>query len=327
MQNLFKYAKKELSQDAFLLWLLSNACNNDDEITRETSLTFISFLTDEKDLEIKGIKLWAQWSKIDICAEIKTKKGLIPIFIEDKTTSEEHNQLDKYSDVISRYYNDKKVYRIYKLYYKTDIIEEAERYRVETAGWKIIELEDIKSFWESYKTSTNLIIYMYANRIVEICTALSTRFLPSKIDDREIEMFAWKGFFNNYIVPEIKEFCSIIVKKTYYEYVILMIRPLGRMKENIPYMEIRDRDCLNGKLRSLILTYGMSGRRERIKDWEKIIEINKTIAESPYKQGKGNSTKQVLVTDDIAVDSSTDFLEKIKRCIDIYLKILKQLEI
>lgn len=44
MENLFKYAKKELSQDAFLLWVLSHACS-EDKAMRELARNFISFLT------------------------------------------------------------------------------------------------------------------------------------------------------------------------------------------------------------------------------------------------------------------------------------------
>ena len=70
----------------------------------------------------------------------------------------------------------------------------------------------------------------------------------------------------------------------------------------------------------------MSGKRERIPDWEKIIQINAEFTESNYKPSKKNATKQVLLTDDIKACSSEAFLEELKKCIKTYLEIMDRLE-
>ena len=167
---------------------------------------------------------------------------------------------------------------------------------------------------------------MYANRIIKIYKALNTADLPKEEEDREIEMLMWKGFFNNYIVPGIEGLCSVDVGKSYYKYKYLQVRPLGRMKGSIPSLEVRDRDCLGKKIKSLILTYEMSGKRKRIPDWDRIIDINKALPESGFKPCRKNATKTVLLTDDKKVCDSTEFLEELKKCINIYLEIMNQLE-
>ena len=43
-KNLFDYATKELSQDAFILWLF-DSWNSDNEIERTTSRKFIQFIS------------------------------------------------------------------------------------------------------------------------------------------------------------------------------------------------------------------------------------------------------------------------------------------
>lgn len=330
MENLFKYAKKELSQDAFLLWVLSHA-RSENEDMRELARDFISFLTGKNDLDIAEIKLNPQWKCIDVVAEITLKNGdKFNIFIEDKTTSEEHNQLKTYNEKIgaSKYCKEE----CFKIFYKTDMLDPDERQRVVDAKWKIIELDRIKEFWENC-SSKNIIVNMYANRVVEIYDALQNEVIPDKekyLDDRQLEMFMWKGFFLNKIInlkdkkikPKFSDKCDAFVVKTNYQYTALAIKPKGRKDEIIPYIEIRDRDCVNGKYKAMILTYGMAENKKSIPEnqWNTIQSAGEGTI---FKKSPKGSTKQVLNTINEKHNGNADeFLELTNRCIDDYLKIM-----
>lgn len=327
MDNLFKYAKKELSQDAFLIWMISNADKkNADTIERSVALDFISFLLGKVITDVNTVELHPQWEHIDIVAEITAESGSKKyIFIEDKTTSNEHsNQLKTYSGKIEKKYAHSE---IYKLFYKTDFIEDDERIRVgSSGGWHIVEMDEIASFWSKYVNCPNMIISMYSQRIMQINEALHTTSLPSINSDCEISMLAWKGYFKNAVIPKIHSKCNAYVVKTSYSYIALNVKPKGTGREDlIPYLEIRDRDCAERTFKSLVLTYGMSEKKERCKEFDKIIKINADLPDSVFKISRRNSTKQVLTMKSVSASDNDQFLDVLNKSIDCYLSIMNEL--
>ena len=57
--NLFTHATSELSQDAFILWLLEWAdseCATEDKALHETAKEFVRLLLEDKELEIRSIE-------------------------------------------------------------------------------------------------------------------------------------------------------------------------------------------------------------------------------------------------------------------------------
>ena len=97
MKNLFDYATKELSQDAFLRWLFENGfdenCQNE-KLKKVARNLFNEFTNNEfKDKEVKELITVAQWKKIDVSVWFKVDGMEHLIVIEDKTDSKEHNQL------------------------------------------------------------------------------------------------------------------------------------------------------------------------------------------------------------------------------------------
>jgi hypothetical protein len=68
MKNLFDYATKELSQDAFLRWLFENYNCENENIKRVCRTIFAEF-TKERKLnfeEISELRTQAQWKYIDV---------------------------------------------------------------------------------------------------------------------------------------------------------------------------------------------------------------------------------------------------------------------
>ena len=329
MSNLFKYAKKELSQDAFLMWVVSNYDSKSSTL-RKVAIQFIGFLMGDGSVidpdDIKKITIEPQWMKIDVVINITTKNGdITSIYIEDKVFSNEHNQLCKYNESIKK---ERENRNNIKVFYKTDYIDEDEREHVKKAGWRIVDIEEIQSFWEQFIACDDEIVAMYAERVNDIALALKNEELPvAYCDDRAIEMLKWKGFFANYIFPnlddEVKECCDLEMLRTSYSYIAFVIRKRG-YEYPIPYLEIRDRDCTNGHYKCLLLTYGMAGKNERCKDWDDIREINTRINDSSFF-AVNNRTKQVLATKKNSVKRREDFLARLNRCAKDYIEIINAL--
>lgn len=252
--NIFKYAKKELSQDAFLMWLL-DSFNSEVKSEKETSIAFINFLVKLKnDEKIEEVRVKPQLYKIDVTANIKTKYREISLFIEDKTTSDEHNQLDKYNCAINNIVNSEKEKPtdVKKIFYKTNSIDETERTRVEKAGWEVRSIESINDFWSKYLDSDHLFIKQYAEHVCELYSYSENIIIPS-----DNNIIAWRSFFDKVIVPTIRDKvdCQTFIYRNLYA--AIKIIPIGRLDEDMPYLEIRSRDCISEKFNARILMYGV----------------------------------------------------------------------
>ena len=87
--NIFNYAKKELSQDAVICWLLE-CCHSDDDKYRQIGIDFVRFILDnenikEKDIELEKDSPRSQYKNMDVYANIRVGKTIIPVIFEDKT--------------------------------------------------------------------------------------------------------------------------------------------------------------------------------------------------------------------------------------------------
>lgn len=106
--NLFDYATSELSQDAFLLWLLNWAnpfdqqkivLNYEQKCLHEAAQGFVRMLLDmPTDWPINSVKCYKQKYNIDVLAVVNGKYALI---IEDKTDTKEHGkQIKTYKEAL-----------------------------------------------------------------------------------------------------------------------------------------------------------------------------------------------------------------------------------
>ena len=170
--NLFNYATSELSQDAFLCWLLSYAqnkdYNGDDAKLKKCAQSLIKvfllgqkgiFEKDliEKDLIVKKIE--KQWKYIDVLVRLESDKKII---IEDKTYTTDHdNQLERYKDKFKNEANN-----IFGVYYKTGFCCETiinDMYK----GYYFFDLNKIKEFFEKYDDIDNAVFNNYRDFIME----------------------------------------------------------------------------------------------------------------------------------------------------------------
>ncbi len=163
--NLFKYATSELSQDAFICWLLSYAIKgcDKDEVLTNCAKEFIRFFIPE--LENESVYLsqppQRQYKSIDVLVTVNDKYKVI---IEDKTHSSDHdNQLVRYYETVREDFSE---YKCVGVYYKTGF--QSSLTNVYEAGYIVCDREKILSILGKYilKTNNNIFIdyYEYLNK-------------------------------------------------------------------------------------------------------------------------------------------------------------------
>lgn len=189
MKNLFDLATKELSQDAILRWIFENWDDNDiKDLVNDLLKEFCKF-SDEK---IDKIVTSSQWKHTDVSILIITNIRKVVLFIEDKTFTQEHNQLDSYNQHIQKCENEE--YDVYKVFYKTSTIDDDEIKRVESAGWKIYDIEKIYYLFKKYLNSSNLILKQYAEYLKKLFEASRNEEKPTS-NEGNIDILKWKSFF------------------------------------------------------------------------------------------------------------------------------------
>ena len=323
MKNIFDYATKELSQDAFLMWLFDNL--NDKEIDVDVKTAAIDLLNEfginisYDDIEWVWVK--PQWYRIDVSIHIKTKDNKYGIYIEDKTDSSEHNQLRRYNVAIDKITAHEEKMIVKKIYYKTNKMLDDEKRIVKEAGWYEYEFEKIISFWGKYIDSKNLIINNYANHINKIGIDSNNDSIP--IDDNPT---AWKAYFDNKIMPLLKGKYWCDTWYTRYGYSCLAIEPLD-FPDHSPYMEVRSRDCTDNKFVAKILVYGVKDSKNR--DYVKTIRENISSRESNgiFKCSHGEKQNKQLgktfKNKYIGIKTDEQFVNALMESLDEFCEIVK----
>lgn len=162
-ENLFDYATKELSQDAFLRWLLENY---NVPIVGPAAIKLLQRwmgLYPRQDFDvskISKIKTYAQHKHIDLITDVTADNNVYSFVIEDKTRSSEHdNQLDRYNKIIDSWGGAKYKYRVF---YKTGYVGEDELQRINEPGWKLFGVKEIRDTFKEFQNSENDVLAYYA---------------------------------------------------------------------------------------------------------------------------------------------------------------------
>jgi hypothetical protein len=105
--NIFKYATSELSQDAFIAWLLEWASPENklqDELLYKIGLDFLGSLLAKQNIlidKISKLEIKTQYNKIDVFVSFTMQNKKFGIIIEDKVFTSNHSgQLKKYKSFI-----------------------------------------------------------------------------------------------------------------------------------------------------------------------------------------------------------------------------------
>ena len=156
--NLFAYATSELSQDAFIAWLMSFAMKEfegkDVLLTKCARDVIKIFYPDMKDDEyVTDIK--KQYLNIDILVEIGDKH----IIIEDKTFTGTHgNQINRYKNALIK--NNVAEENIICVYYKT-----GNQARQEPHAINIFRPQLLEIFSKYYESVNNVIFKDYVDSL------------------------------------------------------------------------------------------------------------------------------------------------------------------
>ncbi|MBQ5782245.1 MAG: hypothetical protein IIV99_02525, partial [Oscillospiraceae bacterium] len=234
MKNLFYYATKELSQDAFLRWLFENYNCENESVRLACRKLFESFTSNNGDCKLDFNKIVrletvAQWKNIDIIVRFEIDGKDYIIAIEDKTESNEHNQLEIYNKQLL--HSDVESSNIFKIFYKTNIIDLDERQRVENQGWKIYDIYDIVQLFGNI-CATNEVLMYYIDYLNFIIDSLNRTTTPDKWN-----LNAWHSFYNDYKThPLIDEYKEIGCYQKAYYYMALFFK---NHRSDMPCLEIR----------------------------------------------------------------------------------------
>ena len=325
MKNIFDYATKELSQDAFLRWLFENYNCEDDHSLKNASRNVIKKLCKlNDDEEIEYVITYSQWHKIDIFAFIKTNKRKVALFIEDKVFSAEHNQLLRYNEIINKSLNQNDYElnnlgcspeNVIKLFYKSSYIFDDERKAVEEAGWIVLDIYRIMAIFKSLFDTDCALLRQYIEHIREIEKAWKTYEMP--VSSRKgLDLIRWQAYFEFEIKPRLGLDACKYVCKTYitnYNYTCLYI--VKKCNENVPYIELRSRDISENGFFVRILCHGV----DYDKYSDKIKQVENRLKDAPNRAFVGKFTHRhqakLLGKTERINENICDFL---KKCIEDY---------
>lgn len=189
--NLFHFATSELSQDAFIAWLLAWAnkeCADVDKNLHACAVDFVRKLLDKDDYNVQTVKVERQWENIDVCAEVN---GEYFILIEDKKATKEHSdQLKRYLEKAKKRYANKNVV-IVTVYFKME--EQNNLSQVIEAGYSIFTREKMLSILRPHDSVTNNILCDYRENLEQLNDNING-FKTDPIN--KWGWYQWIGFFS-----------------------------------------------------------------------------------------------------------------------------------
>ena len=195
--NIFDIATKELSQDAFITWLLAFADNDNQQYDKELNLCakeFVSMLIKKQipnfNEPILTVEAGRQWENIDVWAEVN---GKYLIIIEDKTISSEHsNQLERYKEIAEKWCSENKYETPICIYLKSGNDSVNIFNAIKEKGFAIFDRTDFITLLNNHKEIKNNIFIDFYERMINL-EKLSTDFENKPLD--EWNGNDWQGFF------------------------------------------------------------------------------------------------------------------------------------
>lgn len=195
--NLFEIATKELSQDAFITWLLKYAdksCHSIDADLHLCAVDFVYQLVQKKypDFSDDIIKVEAgrQWESIDVWAEINNKYLII---IEDKTNTGQHSdQLNRYKKTASDWCIKNNYEEPICIYIKTGNESQRDLKNILIEGFQVFNRIDFINLLKNHDTTNNDIITEFKENL-ELKEKINNDFLTKKIGEWKSPDF--EGFY------------------------------------------------------------------------------------------------------------------------------------
>ena len=201
--NIFHWATKELSQDAFLSWLIQwsskgNITVNQSlhEIGKEFLNTLISKFIPSFTLPQGSIvKVFKQYKYIDIAVKIETPSGNYAILIEDKVHADIYNNLEKYLSLLKKDETFRDCIDFFPILIKTG--DQFSYDKALTANFRIFLRKDFLNFLSRYKDkcSDHPMLSDFYSHITSMEKEVQS-FQNKPIGLWTREWNPWKGFYS-----------------------------------------------------------------------------------------------------------------------------------
>ena len=191
--NLFDYATSELSQDAFILWLLNWANIKYKKYDEELNLTAQCFvkmlLGPDSEISVTSVRTYKQLNDIDVFAIINKEYALI---IEDKVNTGTHDdQLKRYKEWISKHeeFNNLKLECVY-LKSGNESLSYLKQIEIEEQ-YRLILRKDILEIFKNCKSNNNILTNFHTH-LAEIEEDTNS-YKQNAVDKWSGN--AWQGFY------------------------------------------------------------------------------------------------------------------------------------
>jgi len=202
--NIFDIATKELSQDAFLAWLLSYAepknagYDNKLHLCAQQLITeLISTQINNFDDTIAKVEAGRQWNNIDVWVEVNDTYFIV---IEDKTNTKHHsNQLTRYKDIATQWCLENSYKPPICIYIKTGNESLHTLNTVKDEGYSVYNRTHLVKLLNNHPEITNEIFIDFKERLLRL-ESENTQFLNKTIGDWVGA--DWQGFFQ-YVEKQI----------------------------------------------------------------------------------------------------------------------------
>ena len=165
--NLFEYATKELSQDAFLAWLMRWAGPENaqyDSMMQRVGEDFVRMLLGkegEAGFRVEKIAIYLQRDHVDLWVDVNDRYTII---VEDKVNTREHSrQLERYREIAAKYCagNERGLRCVYV---KTGSEPRSVSRRIEEKGYTVMDRRKLLAFLEARQVD-NAIYRDYTERL------------------------------------------------------------------------------------------------------------------------------------------------------------------
>ena len=181
--NIFRYATKELSQDAFICWLVACAREADGE-QRKCGLAFVEALMRSgggRAIDApsgEGLVYGGSGSVMAVLCDPSPQRGGIDVYfqanvdgnvvsfvVEDKTGTEMHSgQLERYRKAVGEDAEPEDLVKA--VYFKTGYVFDDEREQAERAGYCVFGAEDVMAFFgEDGRSGTHGFVRDFAEHV------------------------------------------------------------------------------------------------------------------------------------------------------------------
>jgi hypothetical protein len=183
-KNLFGYAKKELSQDAFLCWLFANYDSKTEKLQECSQTLLKKFIGVDGEIIVDNVR--SQYKHIDILVECHIEDTKYVILIEDKVGNfaPHDNQLSKYLTIVKEDFKDCCVKAIFFKPYLEDIQNNEKKF-VTDNEYTTYYIEDVYLLFEPFSDSNNNILDDYIAHIKEISQNLSDYNVDTLFDNED----------------------------------------------------------------------------------------------------------------------------------------------